>query len=203
MASAGGVGTLKVAIIRSMTADTGARRTTDSVALSCTIDSQSAHTVGTRTIAETTVRGRQLRIDVTVLAVCVCCTGCIVDIRNDIRTAMAAGTLGRTGEIGGMPGVSGCSVMTGEVGVVPGMAYQTGARTAGVVECSITSNYCAKSTVDFSTVLEAAVSYNIDMAVLTVVSVDRDFHITRAVTVSTLGCTGGYHVGCMGVRRMQ
>ena len=125
MAAAGGMGTVKVGIIRIMTADTGARRTTDAMACGCTMDSKSTHTVCTGTITETAVRAWLGRVDMAVLTVCVSCTGSVVDIRNDIRAAMTAGTLGRPGKICRMPGVSGCGVMVGEVGVVSTMASQT------------------------------------------------------------------------------
>ena len=93
MAAAGRMGTVKVRIIRIMTADTGARRTTDSVALCCTILKSSTNTVKIGTIPQTAVSGRQLRILMTVLTVGVCCTGSVMDIHHYIRTAMTAGTL--------------------------------------------------------------------------------------------------------------
>ena len=101
MASTGGMGTVKVGIIRSMTADTGALRT-DSVALCCTILIRSTTgTVIIGTIPQTAVSGRQLRIIMTVFTVGVCCTGRVMDIRHYIRTGM---TCRRAVQRNGKPG---------------------------------------------------------------------------------------------------
>ena len=158
MAAAGGVGSCKVRYIRTMTADTGARRTTDTMTCGSTIDSNSANTVGARTVTEATIRATShLRIDMTVLTVGVYCTGCVMDICYDIRTAMTAGTLGRPGKICQMPGVSGCSVMTGEVGVVSIMAHQAVAAIADGMERGITGNCSCEFTIRLSAILETAV----------------------------------------------
>jgi len=101
-----------------------------------------------------------------------------------------------------MPGVSDRSVMTGEVGVVSIMAYQAGAVITDGVECCITYNCCTEFTVDFGAVLETAIGSSINMTVFTVAAVGHGFHITRAVTISTLGCPGGYQVR-MGISRMR
>ena len=101
-----------------------------------------------------------------------------------------------------MPAVSGCSVMTGEVGVVTVMANETGAVIADGVECCITDNNCAEFTIGFGAVLETAVGCSINMTVFTVAAVDHCLYITRAVTVGTLGCPCGYQAG-MGISRMR
>ena len=41
------------------------------------------------------------------------------------------------------------------------------------------------------------------MAVFTVAAMGHGLYVTRAVTIRTLGCTGGYHVGAVGVSRMR
>ena len=138
------MGTFKVRNIRTMTADTGARRTTYSVALSSTIlISCTTDTVVVGTIPQTAVRGRQLRIIMTVLTVGVSCTDRIVDICYYIRTSIM--TCRRTGRrsshICRMPVLSYCRIMTDEVGGVSTMASQTaGVGSADDVACGITGN---------------------------------------------------------------
>ena len=160
MAATGRMGIFKVRIIRTMTADTGTRRTTDTMTCGSTIDpNSSANTVDARTIAETAVRVWLLRIDMAVLTVKVCCAGCIVDISYYIRTSIM--TCRRTGRrrihIIRMPGVSGCSVMVGEVGVVSSMTHQTVAVIADGMERGITGNCSCEFTTRLSAILETAV----------------------------------------------
>ena len=71
-----------------------------------------------------------------------------------------------------MPGVSGCSVMTGEVGVVSSMTHQTVAVIANGMELGITGNCSCEFTIRLSAILETAVRCRIDMTVLTVVTME-------------------------------
>ena len=144
MAAAGGMGTFKVSYITGMTGDTGAQRNTDTMALSSTILSCSANTVEARTIAEAAIRATSnLRVNMAVLTVKVCCTGCIVDISYYIQTSIM--TCRRTGRrsihIIIMPEVSARSVMSRKVGSVCKMALQAGDIIAvDGVSCGITHN---------------------------------------------------------------
>ena len=82
-----------------------------------------------------------------------------------------------------------------EVVIVIGMTLQAGNIIAvDDVECGITGNCCAESTVRLVAGLEAAVRCRIDMAVVAgmgCVDIIPDLiAVGRSMTTCTLGCTG-------------
>jgi len=190
MTSAGGMGTFKVSNIRRMTIHACACLA-DGMALSSTIGSRSANTVAAGTIAETAVRATShLRIDMTVLTVSVCCTGCIMDICYYIRTSIVTcrRTVGRSGKICGM--CIACQMAGISKVVVQGrMTGQTG----GIVTRDKVRGAAGKR----------AISAGNDMTESTLTSVDAGLDISRAMTIRTLGSAGSQQSRTMGISRMD
>ena len=115
----------------------------------------------------------------------------------DDIAAVTAGTLGCTvaGHVRTMPGDHDGIVMVVEVVTVTGMTLQAGNIIAvDDVECGITGNCCAESTVTLVAVLETAVRCRINMAVVAgmgCVDIIPDLiAVGRSMTTCTLGCTG-------------
>ena len=95
-----------------------------------------------------------------------------------------------------MIGIPDASVMIFEVVIITGMTNRTVTVSAYAMECGITGNCCAESTVGLGAILETTVGCRIDMAVVAgigCVDIIPDLSaVGRWMTACTLGCTGGY-----------
>jgi hypothetical protein len=178
-----------------MTVQTVALRINDMIGC-CTVYGGAIVAVGRVAGMQGTIGAGRTRVGMAVL------TLILMNGADDIA-AVTAGTLGCTvaGHVRTMPGDHDGIVMVVEVVIVTGMTNRTITVKAYAVECGITGNCYAESTVSLVAILETAVGCRINMAVVAgmgCVDIIPDLSaVGRSMTTCTLGCTGGQQPGVM------